>query len=219
MELSRAGTPWVVSAATAAPPAISLRPTSGPARGGTAVRINSTALFPADNATCTFAGTATAGSLAIASSVQPGNAAQLLKLLVLNCAAPVAAPAAAPLVVTLTSGTFSNEFETSFTYYDEQRVTQLESSGALSITPPWIDISGSDNITIRGDAIFALTDTPKIRLTAAAAPRPAPPVSTRRALLIAAGVVASGVGQHAPRMSVYTGRTLQAGTSHSSEIE
>jgi hypothetical protein len=165
-----AGTPWVIRAPEATPET-AITPASGPLVGNTTVRITSTALFPADFVACAFGPTSVPGTIRIAGSVQPGTSAQLLQLLALTCKAPpTATPAAVALRVTLTSGTFINSFDYSyFTFYNAQRIVDLEKGGQLSIEPPWIDVSGSDNITIRGAAIFSPADTPRLRLTADAA--------------------------------------------------
>ena len=190
------GTTWVVSAPSAVP-TTTVRPTSGPIAGGTRVRLTSSALFPADTVKCAFGTANSNGTIAISGNILPGNSAQLLQLLQLTCPTPVAAIPSAQsvqLTVTLTSGTFSNSFSAPFAFYDEARVQQLETQGTLRITPPWIDISGQDNITIRGDGIFATSDTPRLRLTAAAAV-PASPTPAPSALLAATGLQLNKLAQ------------------------
>jgi hypothetical protein len=128
------------------------------------VAIKSSALFPADNVTCTFGNAVVPGSIRISGSVQPGNSTQLLRLLLLSCESPQLQPADVDLTVTMTSGSYTSTFVAPFTFYAERRLVELEEQGSLNIWPPWIDISGSDNITIRGEGAFSFNDHPRLRL-------------------------------------------------------
>jgi hypothetical protein len=128
------------------------------------VAIKSGALFPADNVTCTFGTAVVPGNIRISGSVQPGNSTQLLQLLVLFCQSPQFMPADVDVTVTLTSGSYTSTVVAPYTFYEERRLVELEEQGSLNIWPPWIDISGSDNITIRGESAFSFNDHPRIRL-------------------------------------------------------
>lgn len=131
--------------------------------------VSSPALFPADTITCAFGALSAPGIVSISGAVVPGNAAQLLELLRLSCAAPAAPPSAVQLRVTLQSGSSLSSFDAAFTFYNEQRIVDVEESGGLTIEPSWIDTSGNDDIIIRGESLFSLADTPRLRMTEAAA--------------------------------------------------
>jgi hypothetical protein len=149
------------------PTTTTVEPASGPKQGGTQVTLTSAALFPADKVTCTFGSLAVPGSVSISGAVQPGNAAQLLLLLRLSCITPPADASVVQLRVTLVSGSISFSLETQFLFYNEQRIVELEGAGGLTINPPWIDVSGRDNITLHGDSLFSLADRPKLRISEA----------------------------------------------------
>ena len=156
----------MVSAPAADNATTRIAPASGPKRGGTRVVVTSAALFPADTAVCNFGARPVPGNFSIVGSVQPGTAPQLLSLLRLTCVSPAADPAVADISVVLTSGAYTKTLVAPFTFYDEKMITALEETGSLGINPPWIDFSGSDNITIRGDGLFTLGDSPRLRIAA-----------------------------------------------------
>lgn len=78
------------------------------------------------------------------------------------------------LQVTLTSGPFTTSSTALYAVYDSSELAAAEASGNLVISPPWIDISGSDEIRIvTATPSFASTDRPRLRITPRAAAPPA----------------------------------------------
>lgn len=63
-------------------------PASGPEAGGTLLRITTPGAFPAESVSCSFAGVAVPGTVAVAGLSQPRTAAELLSALVVSCSTP-----------------------------------------------------------------------------------------------------------------------------------
>ena len=93
-----AGAPWVVTTAETSF-AADLGPISGPQAGGTLVRASTPGAFPAESASCSFAGVAVPGTLALTGTAQPRTAAQLAAALVVSCVSPEM-PSASQVTVT-----------------------------------------------------------------------------------------------------------------------
>jgi hypothetical protein len=67
--------------------------------------------------------------------------------------------------VTLVSAAHTATLAAPFTFYDPTVLAEQQTSGLLQLTPRWLDISGSDNITVSGSNLFASGDNVKLRAT------------------------------------------------------
>jgi hypothetical protein len=72
------------------------------------------------------------------------------------------------LQVVLTAGALSASARAVFALYDDGALVAAEASGALTLRPPWVDVTGADNLTLvaSGIALFSPTDRPRMRVTA-----------------------------------------------------
>jgi hypothetical protein len=109
------------------------------------------------------------------------------------------------LQVVLTAGALSASARAVFALYDDGALVAAEASGALTLRPPWVDVTGADNLTLvaSGIALFSPTDRPCIlEPPRVSAPAPAGCAELLCAAALPCGGPCAAPLQRAPRCSV-----------------